>query len=63
MSHVRFQERSKVSTGVDACSHISGMLREVTCDEGAWSPELPETAPWLHAQDGGLCSGLLAAVS
>lgn len=46
-----------------SCSHISGMLRAVTCDEGAWSPELPETAPWLHAQDAGLCSGLLAAVS
>lgn len=37
----------------------SHVMRDRTC-----SPELPETAPWgLHAQDAGLCSGLLAAVS
>lgn len=37
----------------------SHVMRDRTC-----SPELPETAAWgLHAQDAGLCSGLLAAVS
>lgn len=48
MSRVRFQERSKVSTGVDACpavtfqacSERSHVMRDRAC-----SPELPETAP------------------